>query len=179
VAMAIAKRYARALADVVGRTGDYQKTLGELEGFAAAYQESAELRAVLTTPAVPLPEKIKVLDAIVARLEVAPVTANFLRVLTSNYRLGLLGEAIQAYLRIVNERLGIARVQISSAAELSDAERGTLLERFEALTRQHVEVEFRIEKELLGGVVARIESTVYDGSVRGHLERLRERFTAR
>jgi F-type H+-transporting ATPase subunit delta len=179
VAMVIANRYARALADVVSRTGDYRKTLGELEDFAAAYQASAELRAVLTTPAVPLQEKIRVLDAILARLEIAPVTANFLRVLTSNYRLGLLGEVIQAYLKIVNERLGIARLQISSAAEVSDAERGALLARFEALTRQRVEVEFRIEKELLGGILARIESTVYDGSVRGHLERLRERFTAR
>lgn len=178
MAMVIANRYARALADVVSRTGDYRKTLEELGGFAAAYHASAELRAVLTTPAVPLPEKIRVLDAILARLEVAPVTANFLRVLTSNYRLGLLGEAIQAYLKIVSERLGIARVQIWSTAELSDAERGALLARFEALTRQRVEVEFRTEKELLGGILARIESTVYDGSVRGHLERLRERFTA-
>jgi F-type H+-transporting ATPase subunit delta len=112
-------------------------------------------------------------------LEVSPVTGNFLRVLTSNYRLSLLGEVIQAYLKIVNERLGIARVLISSAAELSDVERGALLARFEALTRQRVEVEFRIEKELLGGILARIESTVYDGSVRGHLQRLRERLTAR
>lgn len=179
MAMVIANRYARALADVVSRTGDYRKILEELGDFAAAYQASAELREVLTTPAVPLQEKIRVLDAILARLEVSLVTGNFLRVLTSNYRLSLLGEVIQAYLKIVNERLGIARVLISSAAELSDVERGALRARFEALTRQRVEVKFRIEKELLGGILARIESTVYDGSVRGHLQRLRERLTAR
>ena len=179
MAMAIANRYARALADVVGPTGDYRKVLRELEGFASAYQASGELREVLTTPAVPLPEKHAVLAAILARLGVSLVTTNFLRVLAGNYRLNLLDEVIQAYLKIANDRLGIVRVEISSAADLSAAEQEALLARFQMLTQKQVEVEFRVEKELLGGVLAQIESTVYDGSVRGHLQRIRERLTAR
>ena len=179
MAMAIANRYARALADVVARTGDYRQVLSDLEGFAAAYRESAELREVLTTPAVPPPQKHAVLEAILTRLEVSQVTSNFLRVLTGNYRLSLLDEVIHAFLKIANDRLGIVRVEVASAAELSETERQELLARFGVLMQKQVDVEFRVEKKLLGGILAQIESTVYDGSVRGHLQRIRERLMAR
>jgi len=179
VAIAIANRYARALADVVGRTDDYRKVLQELEDFAGAYKTSGELREVLTTPAVTLPQKHAVLATILARLGVSLVTTNFLRVLAGNYRLNLLDEVIQAYLKIANDRLGIVRVEISSAADLSAAEQEALRARFQMLTQKQVEVELRVEKGLLGGILAQIGSTVYDGSVRGHLQRIRERLTAR
>ena len=70
-------------------------------------------------------------------------------------------------------------MEIASATELSEAEKAALAARFEALTEQRVEVDFRVERRLLGGIEARIGSTVYDGSVRGHLERIRERLMAR
>jgi F-type H+-transporting ATPase subunit delta len=73
----------------------------------------------------------------------------------------------------------VVQVRVSSATELSEAERQTLLGRFEAITEKSAEVEFQVEKELLGGVLAQIGSTVYDGSVRGHLLRIRERLMAR
>jgi len=179
MAMAVANRYARALADVVSRTGDYRSVLGELEDFAVAYRQSAELREVLTTPAVPLPQKHAVLEAILARLGMSPVVANFLRVLADNYRLGLLDQVLRAFRKIAYDRLGIVRVEVTSAAELSQTEREELLELFGALTRKQVEGQFRIEKDLLGGVLAQIGSTVYDGSVRGHLQRIRARLRAR
>jgi F-type H+-transporting ATPase subunit delta len=179
VAMAIANRYARALADVVSRTGDYRKILGELEDFGATYRESADLREVLKTPAVPLVEKTKVLEAILSRLEASTVASNFLRVLLAHYRLDLLEEVVQAYTKLVNERLGVVQVRISSAAELPEIEQRALRERFEKLTQKKVEVRFRIERDLLGGILAQVESTVYDGSVRGHLQRIRERLMAR
>jgi F-type H+-transporting ATPase subunit delta len=179
VAMAIANRYARALADVVGRTGDYRKVLQELEDFSRAYQASGELREVLTTPAVPLPQKQAVLGGVLARLGISLVAANLLRVLARNYRLDLLEQVRQAFLKVANDRLGIVRVEIASAADLSPTEREALLARFQVLTMKQVEGEFRVEEELLGGILAQIGSTVYDGSVRGHLQRIRERLTAR
>jgi F-type H+-transporting ATPase subunit delta len=179
MATAVANRYARALADVVSQTGEYAKIREELESFAALYRESPDLREALRTPALSGEAKGKLLEAILARLEISSVAANFLRVLSDNYRLPLLEEILLAYQRIALDRLGIARVKISSAVELSPEEKQELRARFEALTRRKVEVEFRVEKDLLGGVLAQIGSTVYDGSVRGHLERIRERLTAR
>jgi F-type H+-transporting ATPase subunit delta len=178
LAIAIANRYARALADVVARGGDYRRVQGELQDFAAVYAESADLRDVLRTPAVPPQDRRRVLEATLRRLETSTISANFLRVLLDNYRLALLEEIIEAFQKIANERLGVAQVEIASATELSEAERGTLVARFEALTQKHVEVDFRVKRGLLGGIEARIGSTVYDGSVRGHLERIRERLMA-
>jgi F-type H+-transporting ATPase subunit delta len=179
MAMAVANRYARALSEVVAPAGNYRAVLGDLENFLAAYRESADLRDVMETPSVSLAQKINVLDAILARTGAAEVSASFLRVLVANYRIGMLGEICAAFLKMANERLGVVQVRVSSAAALSDAEQQALRTRFEEVTRKKVEMEFRMDGELLGGILAQIESTVYDGSVRGHLEKIRERLMAR
>ena len=177
--MVIANRYARALADVVAASGDYRKVLAELEDFERAYRENRELREVFVSPAVALPQKLKVLEAIGQRLGESPVTLNFLRVLLANYRMPLLEEAVQAYRKIANDRDGIVQVTITSASELSEAERESVAARFRQLTGKQVELDFRIDNGLVGGMMAQIASTVYDGSVRGSLARMREQLIAR
>lgn len=173
--MAVANRYARALADVVGQAGgDYRAVSRELENFLAIYQESADLREVFDTPSIALEKKIKVLEAILARTQTSKVAASFLRVLVTNYRIGLLGEICTAFLKIANDRLGVVQVKIFSATHLSEPEQQTLRNRFHEVTGRQVDMEFRLDGDLLGGVLAQIQSTVYDGSVRGHLERIRE-----
>lgn len=175
----IAARYARALADVAGPKGDFRAVERELGDFAAAYRESAELREVLETPAVPLEGKIKVLEAILARMGASQITSNFLRVLVSNFRASLLEEILPAFSRIVNDRLGVVEVRIYSATGLSDDVRHGLRERFEQVTRKRVEMDFHLDEKLLGGILAQVRSTVYDGSVRGHLDRIREKLMNR
>ena len=179
MATAIASRYAHALADVVSRTGDYRQALDDLQAFAAVYRESAELRDVLRAPAIALADKKRILESLLARLGPSAIVANFCRVLLANYRLGLLDQVIEAFGKLVTERLGVARVQISSAAELSSADKQMLVSRFEIVTGRKVEAVFQVIPGLLGGITAQIDSTVYDGSVRGHLERIRERLIAR
>jgi F-type H+-transporting ATPase subunit delta len=179
MAMVVANRYARALADVVGPTGNYRQVQAELKSFAAAFRASADLREVFDTPAVPLVGKIKVLEAILARLEVSTVASNFLHVLVANYRMGLLEEILQAFERIVNDRLGVVEVKVSSAAPLAPAQQEMLRERFRAALNKDALLEFQVEESLLGGILAQVRSTVYDGSIRGRLARIRERLTAR
>ncbi len=178
MSMVVVNRYARALADVLGPTGDYHAVLRQLEAFAAVYQESAELREVFDSPTVSPAQKRKLLDAILARLGLVGTVANFLRVLLANYRLRLLEQVVQAFHKLANERLGIAQVKLFSAMEISPADLAALKARFAELTRQQVELEFHRDASLLGGVVAQIGSTVYDGSIRGNLERLREQLMA-
>jgi len=170
----IANRYARALADVVGPGGDFRRTLNELEDFGASYRQSGELREICDTPAIEMAQKLKVLRAIAARMGVSTVTSNFLLVLMSHYRLPLLDEVIQAFRNVADARLGIVRVNISSASPLSPEQRQLLQSRFNQLTHRQSELEFHLDSRLIGGVVARIGSTIYDGSIRGSLERIRE-----
>ena len=176
--MVVANRYARALAEVVAPSGDYRRVLQELQDFASAYRENLELQEVFASPAVALPQKMNVLVVIGQKLGESPVTLNFLRVLLANYRMPLLEEAVQAYRKIAYDRLGVVQVTISSASDLSDIEREGVAARFRELTGKQVELEFRIDSELLGGILAQIGSTVYDGSVRGNLARIREQLTA-
>ena len=170
----VANRYARALADIVAATGNYLQVLSELQDVAAAYHASVEFREVCETPAVSMAQKLGVLQALAARLGSSHLALNFLRVVVSHYRMPMLGEILLAFRNIAFLRLGIVRVKISSASELSKEERDVLLARFNELTRKQAELEFHLDGNLIGGLVAQIGSTVYDGSIRGHLERIRE-----
>ena len=177
--MVVANRYARALADVVASSGNYRKVLEELQDFGRLHRESLELEEAFASPAVGLPQKLKVLAAIGQRLGLSSLALNFLRVLLANYRMPLLEEAIQAYRKIANERLGVVQVIISSASDLSLGEQQNMAAQFRQLTGKQVELEFRVEEGLLGGILAQIGCTVYDGSVRGNLARIREQLMAR
>ena len=177
--MVVANRYARALADVLAATGDYRKVLEELRDFEGVYCESRELQEVFASPSVTLPQKMRLLEAIWQRMGGSPVTLNFLRVLLANYRMPLLEEVVQAFRKIANERLGVVQVVISSALDLSEAERASVAARFRELTGKQVELEFRIDGDLLGGILAQIGNTIYDGSVRGNLARIREQLMMR
>ena len=174
MAIAVANRYARALADVLGPQGDYRRILSELEDVAATYRHNGELRNVFESPAIPLADRTKVLAAILERMGTAAVILNFLRVLVANYRMSLIDQVAQAFRKVAYEHLGVTEVRIESATALSDAERQALRGRFADVTGRQVELEFHLNPELLGGVLAQIQSTVYDGSVRGNLQRMRQ-----
>jgi F-type H+-transporting ATPase subunit delta len=174
----IANRYARALADVVAPTGNYTEILGELEDFGAAYRESLELREVCDTPAVSMAQKLSVLEALAGKMGASHLTLNVLRVLTSHYRMPLLEEAIEAFRNLAYARLGVVRVRVSSASGLSEQQQELLTARFNELTQKRSELEFQLDESLIGGLVAQIGSTVFDGSIRGSLDRLRGQLLA-
>jgi F-type H+-transporting ATPase subunit delta len=173
----VANRYARALADVIGASGDYRTILTELESFFAAYRESLELREVCDTPAIDMAKKLSVVKAIGGKMGLSKLTLNFLQVLMSHYRFPLLAQVVQAFRNVAYARMGIVRVSISSATPLSIAERQLLQGKFSQLTHMQSQLEFHHDPDLIGGVVAQIGSTIYDGSIRGSLERIRERVT--
>ena len=154
--------------------GNYRQVLSELEDFGAAYRQSLELREVCETPAVGMAQKLSVLEAIAGKMGSSHVTLNFLRVLMSHYRLPLLEEIVPAFRNVAYARLGIVQVKISSASDLSAQEQELLRARFNELTRSSRNWNSILTADLIGGLVAQIGSTVYDGSIRGHLDRMRE-----
>jgi F-type H+-transporting ATPase subunit delta len=178
MAFRVANRYARALADVVSETADYHRALEDLDAFGMAYRESTDLRQLFEAPGVATVDKLRVLDRVLRRLGTSLATSNFLRVLLKNYRMIYFEEISQAFRRVANQRLGIVEVKISSATELAAPEREALKVRFQELTGKQVEMEFQLDSNLVGGVRAQVGSTVYDGSVRGALDRFREQLVA-
>ena len=178
---ALASRYASALVDVA--TGpkagvDPHELLREVRGFEEVLAGSAELRTALSSPSVPPARKRAVVGAIGAKLGVSRVARNFLFVLTDHRRIGMLTEVLETFDLLLDERLGFTRAEISSAREMDDRQRDAVSHEFERLTGKKVRMRFAVNRELLGGLVARVGSTVYDGSVRGQLQALGKRLAA-
>jgi len=177
---AVATRYAKALADVTTASTAALKAdeaLTQLRTFEAALNSSHELHNALTTPAVPASRKRAVVGRIVDHLKISPIARNFLYVLIDHRRIGLLGAILNDFELIVDERMGFGRAQVSSPTELSEAQRGAINSQLERLTGKRIRMRFAVDPALIGGVVARIGSTVYDGSVRGQLQTLGKRLS--
>jgi F-type H+-transporting ATPase subunit delta len=175
---ALATRYASALVDVATGTKspvDPHHLLGELRGFEEVLAGSAELRTALASPSVPPARKRAVVGAIGEKLGVSRVARNFLFVLTDHRRIGMLSEVLAAFDLLSDERLGFTRAEIISARELDQRQRAAVSHGLERLTGKNVRVHYAEDGKLLGGLVARIGSTVYDGSVRGQLHALGKR----
>ena len=178
---AVATRYANALADVVTAPASPltpARAIEELRAFEAAMVESNALRQALATPAVPGSRKKAVIGRIAERLEISRITRNFLFVLVDHRRVMVLEDIIRALETALDERLGLARADIMAPAELTEPQRAALQARLEHLTGKRIRPYFSIDPSLLGGVVARIGSTIYDGSVRGRLHSLERRLAA-
>lgn len=178
---AIAKRYADALADVVGSAQSTlapQDAAAELRAFDAALQASPELREVFATPAVPLSRKRAVVGRIADLLRLSRITRNLLFILVDRRRIAALPEIVHRFELTVNERLGFARADVTAPRELSAAQRAGLSAALERLTGKRIRARFAIDEALIGGAVARIGSTIYDGSVRGELQSLERRLGA-
>lgn len=178
---AVLTRYAEALADVVTASGSAlrpQQALSELQLFVEVLRSSPELHNALTTPAVPGSRKRTVVARIGGELGISTVTRNFLFVLIDHRRIGALPEIVETLGEVLDQRLGFARAEIASAREMTDRQRAELNAELEQLTGKRLRLRFRVDAELVGGVVARIGSTVYDGSVRGQLRSLERRLMA-
>jgi F-type H+-transporting ATPase subunit delta len=179
---AVSIRYARALVDAVMAPKselDPKQALAELRTFSAMVRDSAELRNVLLSPAVSNAKKRNVIGRFAASLPLARLIRNFLFVIVDRRRTDLLNDMADAFETALDERLGILRADVKSAAPLNDRQQSDLQQELSRVSGKQVRCDFSIDPELIGGVVARIGSTVYDGSVRSQLETMRERLVAR
>lgn len=174
-----AARYARALADVVFEAGlNPSEVQQQLEDFAATFAASKDLKELLLNPSLPTAKRIAILDAVNRRIGCGPKVRNFLAVLIAHERLGAIDEIVDEYRLEMNRRLSIAEAEVVTARPLQDQERTRMEQQVAALAGTRVNATFRQDKSLIGGAIVRIGSTIYDGSVRGRLERLRERLVA-
>jgi F-type H+-transporting ATPase subunit delta len=171
--------YARAFADVVmSSKADPARMLAELHSMEAVFAESADLRRVLENPSIPAPQKNAVIDAVTQKMSVSRPVRNFIAVITDHRRLSLFSEIVKQVERELNDRLGFAEAQVTSARVLNDPEKQLLEAEIAKLTGKKVRARYQQDKSLLGGAVVQVGSTIYDGSVNGQLERIREQLVS-
>jgi F-type H+-transporting ATPase subunit delta len=171
----VTNTYARAFAEAVfsGRL-DPDKTLQEAQAVAELVAGSKELREVWETPSISAEQKRAVLDAIAARQGISRTVRNFVAVLIDHRRINFLGPIVKQFEQELNQRLGFTEAEITSARELNQADQRTLEAQMEKLTGKKVRAHFLSDESILGGVILKVGSTIYDGSVRGQLERIKQ-----
>jgi F-type H+-transporting ATPase subunit delta len=171
----VTSTYARAFADaVLGSRLDAARTLREAQSLAALVASSKPLRDVWETPSILAEQKRAVLDAIVAREGISRPVRNFIAVLIDHRRIHFLDPIVKQFEQELNQRMGFAEAEITSARELSDTERRALEAQVQKLTGKKVLARYARDASLLGGAIIKVGSTIYDGSVKGQLERIRE-----
>ena len=170
----IARRYSAALADVVSNSDQTETVKAELAALGALFSQSTDLQTVFSNPSIAHLSKEKVLEGLIAKANPSKTTANFLRVLLQNGRLTDLGDINERFVSVLEERSGVVTAEITSARELPAEERAEFETNLEKITGKKVNISYAINKEIIGGVVTRIGSTVYDGSVKTKLENLKE-----
>lgn len=171
---ALAFRYARALADVAEQAGSGAETIAvELAAFGNALSETPDLNSALESPAVSQQQKTAVVARLAQLLPLSGIVRRFLQVVIGHRRVGLVHDIREAFEMVMDERGGVVRAEVTSARELSEAQKAELLASLTRATGKKMRASFATSGELIGGVMARVGSTVYDGSIQSQLEGLK------
>lgn len=176
---AFVSRYAQAFADVVTDAKlDTAALDAQFSDFLATWEGSAALREFFENPAVAAYEKIAILDKLNVKLKLQKELRNLVAVLISNDRIAQVGEVAQAWRSLLQQQQGIRPAEIVTARALDEKDQAALVAEIAKLAGSKIDPSFKLDATILGGAVVRIGSTVYDGSVRGRLERLKEALIA-
>ena len=171
----VARRYAAALADVVLQRGEAREVQQELVAWDEMMQSNANLREVFANPTVGLDQKRNVLKRLIEIAKPKPTTVNFLKVLLQNQRLPELDQINRRFAAVLDERAGVIAAQVTTARPVAAETQQALQTKLRNLTGKSVRIEFDTDPGMIGGLVTRIGSTIYDGSVRNQLEQIREK----
>lgn len=164
----VARRYARALLDLAGSRAD--AVLDEMETLSSFLDAQPEILAALSSPALSRVQRTALVTALIKAIPaLSPTVANLLRLLTDRNRLDSVSAISRQFRDLVDVRLGRVRGHVVSATTLSAAQVAAITASLEAMTKQKVLLDARVDQGLLGGVVAQVGSTVYDGSLKSQL----------
>jgi F-type H+-transporting ATPase subunit delta len=172
---ASATRYARALLDVVIKEAEPAQVGQQLATLASLFNENTDLQKALTNPAVPVTAKRGIVQELATRLEMAPPAAKLLLMLADRDRLALIPALHEVYAARLREHQQVITAEITTAAPLSPERAAQLQQRLSQATGRTITMTTSVDPELIGGAVARVGSTVFDGSIAAQLQQLRDR----
>jgi F-type H+-transporting ATPase subunit delta len=173
----VARRYARALLDVSlaqPRDGAPDKVRGDLEALSRVFREHKDLTAVFQNPAIGVEAKTKITAALASKASATPIVNRLLSVLAERDRLSLLPLVAEAFVEVWNAQRGVTAAEAVTAIELEPGQTGALAAALGKAAGREVELQARVDPQVLGGLVVRMGGKTYDGSVRGRLTALRE-----
>lgn len=170
----LSRRYAKALADVAAEGRVLEPVGRDLQAIAGLLKDHREAAAFFANPAIPLTDKRRVLLSLTERVGVSPLSARFLSLILERRRLLHLEEIARAYEELIDERLNRVKATVTSAIPLPDPVLEQLKARLHVVTGKEVYLQSRLDPTILGGLVAQVGGTIYDGSLKTQLSRMRE-----
>jgi F-type H+-transporting ATPase subunit delta len=170
-----AARYAKALFDVALNESDPVRVEQDLTTLVTAIQQNAELRRTLMSPALPQSARVNVVSALARQSEALPPVAKLVAMLADRNRLELLPALLDVYRERLLEHQQIVRAAVTTAAPIDEERRQSIEARLRSLTGKQVQLSTNVDPSLIGGIVTRIGSTVYDGSIRTQLQKMKQR----
>ena len=168
-----ATRYAKALLDVL-HPDRSAAGLDQLRSFAEVLSREADARAILDHPTLAMEKRKGLLNKIAEALGLTEPIRNFLGLLMERYRLDLLDEIVSTYERLLDEKQGIIRAQVTSARELDSEQQEAVAARLQTVTGKKIRMKVSVDPALIGGIIAQVGSTIYDGSIRQQLATFRD-----
>lgn len=171
-----ARRYAEAAFDLASRDGTHETWARDLETLAEIAAEG-RVRDVLGNPAIPLPDRERVLRELVEN-RISPKTLNLVRLLVQRGRVDLLPLVSGEYRRLMNRHRGVVEAVVTSAAPLTTEDTAALRQRIESMARTTIDLRTAVDPSLIGGLTVQVGGRLLDASVRGRLERLRDQLVA-
>lgn len=172
----VASRYAKALLDVL-YPARAEMGRQQLVKFSSLLERESEARLILENPTVSTEKRKDLLNKIGDALPLDPPMRNFLGLLIEKNRLDVLGEIVSTYDALLDDKLGVVRAHVTSALELDSAQREKVAAKLQALTGKKIRMDVAVDPSLIGGLVAQVGSTIYDGSIRQQLETFRNSLT--
>jgi F-type H+-transporting ATPase subunit delta len=169
-----ANRYARALLDVL-YPKDAETGYEQLSRFSDLLSQEPDARRLLENPTVAVERRKSLVKEITDALGTIPQVRNFVDILIERNRLELFDEIIRTYRKYLDQKLGIIRAAVTSAVPLDEAQRQIFMNKLQQATGKQVRMEVSVDPSLLGGVITRVDSTIYDGSLRQQLESFKEK----
>ncbi|MFO7155022.1 MAG: ATP synthase F1 subunit delta [Pseudomonadota bacterium] len=173
----LARRYARALLASVG--DDFERAHADLSAIVGSLRDAPEVMEFFADPTVSRKRKADAVEKLIEAGKPHPLVANFLRVLAARNRLGHLEDIARVFDELVDERLGRVKAEVVSAAPLAADQEARIRETLVRATRREVELSTRVDPSILGGLVAKVGSKVFDGSLRTQLGALRDELLRR
>ncbi len=170
----IAKRYATALLELGSESGQLDGLVEELQRAAAAYESSPELRTALADPLIPVQAKQQILTEVAQRLGLGASARNTLNLLLDRRRIRALPAIAQRLREMADDKRGILRAEVLTAMPLPEEYFTQLQQQLERVTGRRIALDRKLDPSIIGGVVARVGDTVYDGSLIARLRKMKE-----
>jgi F-type H+-transporting ATPase subunit delta len=169
----MAGRYATALFELALEAGTVDSTLADLQRFDALLDESSDLARLVRSPVFTADVQSKALAAVIDKVEIQGLAAQFLQVVTSNRRLFAVRDIIKAYGALVARHKGEVTAHVTVAEPLSDAHRDEIRNTLNAVTGKDVRVDVTVDPSIIGGLVVKLGSRMVDSSLRTKLNGLK------